>query len=133
MKFNFELDIDESAIIASMSGTSYDVNTALKQEIRSQVVNSVLSKIDLKSFSDEIQTDFARKVLERVGELSKEKVLSYLSDEAITKKVNDVVRWRTDEFLHKNIIEMFNKMRDEFIFIRKEDYDNEIESLSNQD
>lgn len=130
MKFNIEIEVDQDKILGEIqSNNTWDINDAIKREIYNQIISTVLKNIDVQSFSNEIQTDFARKVLDKVGELSKEKVLSYLSDEAITKKVNDVVKWRTDEFLQKNITEMFNKMRDEFVFLRKEDYDAEIESL----
>ncbi len=123
MKLNFEVEIDEERIIKSIEGgNGYSFTDLAISQIREDILNRITAKIDAKSFSDEMQTDFARGVRDKIATLSMEKVKEYLSDESIQKMVDSKLKWQVDCWLEKNMNEYFTKMRDGFVFMTKEEY-----------
>jgi hypothetical protein len=84
--------------------------------------------MDIKTFSDEMTQSFARNTLTKIEELTGKEFDRYLTDEVIAKAVENKIKWRVDNWIEKNMYEYFTKMRDEFVFMRKEDFDSEIEN-----
>jgi hypothetical protein len=126
MKINFEVELDEEKLKIDVVSGCYNLTDRAIDLLRESIVSQILLKIDAKSFGDEMTTSFARLAIDKIQTLSIEKLKTYLSDEAIKAQVDRIIKYNTENWLKQNINEYFSKTKDYFMFMSKEDFDNEI-------
>jgi uncharacterized membrane protein YheB (UPF0754 family) len=125
MKLNFEVEINSEEIIQSVEG-GYRFTEAVKNRCTNDIVDQICSRLDIKGYSDEMSTNFAKNVYEKIGTLATTKVEQYLSDKSITERVEKNIKSKVDSWIENNLNKYFTEMRDNFIFMRKEDYEAEL-------